>query len=71
MPQPSDQPIRMAFSDASSTKSAAGISAVRYGRFGFIGLYICHPEFRGQGLGRQVWDAGMAHLAVGSSGLTV
>ena len=30
--------------------------------FGFIGLYICHPDFRGQGLGRLVWDAGMAHL---------
>ena len=43
---------------------AAGISAVRYGSgFGFIGLYICHPEYRGQGLGRQVWGAGMAHLA--------
>lgn len=43
---------------------AAGISAVRYGSgFGFIGLYICHPEFRGRGLGRQVWAAGMAHLA--------
>jgi GNAT superfamily N-acetyltransferase len=42
---------------------AAGISAVRYGSgFGFIGLYICHPEFRGRGLGRRVWDAGMAHL---------
>lgn len=42
---------------------AAGISAVRYGAgFGFIGLYICHPDFRGQGLGRLVWDAGMSHL---------
>jgi hypothetical protein len=43
---------------------AAGISAVRYGTgFGFIGLYICHPDFRGRGLGRLVWDAGMAHLS--------
>jgi GNAT superfamily N-acetyltransferase len=43
---------------------AAGISAVRYGPdFGLIGLYICHPDFRGQGLGRRVWDAGMAYLA--------
>lgn len=42
---------------------AAGISAVRYGSgFGFIGLYICHPDFRGRGLGRRIWDAGMAHL---------
>lgn len=42
---------------------AAGISAVAYDEhFGFIGLYICHPRFRGQGYGRKVWDAGMAHL---------
>jgi GNAT superfamily N-acetyltransferase len=42
---------------------AAGISAVRYGTdFGFIGLYIAHPDFRGRGFGRLVWDAGMAHL---------
>lgn len=42
---------------------AAGIAAVAYdGRFGFIGLYICHPAYRGKGFGRMVWDAGMAHL---------
>ncbi len=41
----------------------AGISAVRYGEdFGFIGLYICHPEHRGNGYGRLVWNAAMAHL---------
>ncbi|CDZ40877.1 Putative n-acetyltransferase transferase protein [Neorhizobium galegae bv. officinalis] len=41
----------------------AGISAVRYGSdFGFIGLYITQPDFRGKGFGRKVWDAGMAHL---------
>ncbi|WP_067223035.1 GNAT family N-acetyltransferase [Stappia indica] len=45
------------------TEMAAGISAVSYGPdFGFIGLYICRPDLRGQGLGRQVWDAGMARL---------
>lgn len=49
---------------------AAGISAVRYGDgFGFIGLYIAHPDFRGRGYGRQVWDAGMAHLAGRTIGL--
>jgi GNAT superfamily N-acetyltransferase len=49
---------------------AAGISAVRYGAdFGFIGLYIAHPGFRGKGYGRRVWDAGMAHLAGRTIGL--
>ncbi|SIQ20417.1 Acetyltransferase (GNAT) family protein [Rhizobium sp. RU33A] len=49
---------------------AAGISAVRYGDgFGFIGLYICHPDFRGRGLGRRVWEAGMAHLGDRAIGL--
>ncbi|MDC9823073.1 GNAT family N-acetyltransferase [Devosia sp. ZB163] len=48
----------------------AGISAVRYGAsFGFIGLYICRPEFRGRGHGRSVWDAGMARLAGRTIGL--
>lgn len=41
----------------------AGISVVTYDeRFGFLGLYICHPDFRGQGHGKAVWDAGMAYL---------
>jgi ribosomal protein S18 acetylase RimI-like enzyme len=42
----------------------AGISAVRYGEdFGFIGLYLCHPDHRGNGYGRLVWNAAMAHLS--------
>jgi len=41
----------------------AGISAVAYGDgFGFIGLYICRPDRRGEGHGKAVWDAGMARL---------
>jgi len=41
----------------------AGISAVAYGpAFGFIGLYICRPDRRGEGHGKAVWDAGMARL---------
>ncbi|MDB5506442.1 MAG: family acetyltransferase [Devosia sp.] len=48
----------------------AGIAAIAYGSsFGFIGLYICRPDRRGQGHGRAVWDAGMAHLAGRSIGL--
>ncbi|THV25777.1 GNAT family N-acetyltransferase [Peteryoungia ipomoeae] len=49
---------------------AAGISAVAYdAQFGFIGLYICHPRFRGKGYGRKVWDAGMEYLGSRSIGL--
>jgi GNAT superfamily N-acetyltransferase len=51
-------------------RMAAGISAVTSGPdFGFIGLYISHPDFRGQGYGRQVWDAGMARLGDRTVGL--
>lgn len=51
-------------------RMASGISAVASGPdFGFIGLYISHPDFRGHGYGRQVWDAGMAHLGNRTIGL--
>ncbi|MEU6315431.1 GNAT family N-acetyltransferase [Streptomyces sp. NPDC047014] len=41
----------------------ASISAVRYGTgFGFIGLYIARPAFRGKGYGIRLWRAGMARL---------
>lgn len=37
------------------------ISVVKYGeRFAFLGLYIVRPEHRGKGLGKAIWDAGMA-----------
>ncbi len=46
------------------------IGAVSYaGRFGFIGLYIVAPAWRGQGIGRRLWDAGMARLAGSLIGL--
>ncbi|MDQ8023993.1 MAG: GNAT family N-acetyltransferase [Moraxellaceae bacterium] len=42
---------------------AGCISAVSYaGRFGFIGLYIVQPAFRGRGIGWQLWTQGMARL---------
>lgn len=48
----------------------AGISAVAYDeQFGFIGLYICHPDWRGRGHGKAVWDAGTAHLGSRTIGL--
>lgn len=48
----------------------AAISAVAYdAHFGFIGLYICHPDWRGQGHGKAVWDAAMAYLGPRTIGL--
>ena len=48
----------------------ACISAVRSGEhYGFIGMYIVRPEYRGRGFGLAVWDAGMRHLAGRNIGL--
>jgi hypothetical protein len=48
----------------------ATISAIRYGAtFGFIGLYIVKPGWRGLGYGMQVWNAGLARLAGRTIGL--
>lgn len=48
----------------------AGISAVRYEEsYGFIGLYICAPEFRGRGHGTAVFRHAMVHLAGRTIGL--
>ena len=42
---------------------AAGISVVKQDNsHGFLGLYICKPEFRGQGFGWSTWQAGMRYL---------
>lgn len=52
------------------TEPVAGISAVRYSAaFGFVGLFIVVPQQRGQGLGRQIWQAGLARLEGATIGL--
>lgn len=49
---------------------ASGISAVAYGEtFGFIGLYITRPDFRGKGYGLKVWNAAISRLAGRTIGL--
>lgn len=46
------------------------ISAVRHSDdFGFLGLYICHPEHRGKGYGMQIWQAAMEHFGDRTIGL--
>ncbi len=49
---------------------ASGVSAVAYGTtFGFIGLYITQPNFRGKGYGLKAWNAGISRLAGRTIGL--
>lgn len=44
-------------------KTVACISVIRQGdHHGFLGLYICHPDYRGKGFGWAVWQAGMKYL---------
>jgi GNAT superfamily N-acetyltransferase len=46
------------------------ISVVAYDdSFGFLGLYIVRPEFRGKGYSMQLWKAGMAYLGGRNVGL--
>lgn len=48
----------------------ASISVVKYGtRFGFLGLYIVRPGFRGRGHGIAIWRAGMARMQGRTVGL--
>lgn len=43
-------------------KPASIISNVNYdANFSFLGFYIVRPDLRGQGYGRQIWQAGMKH----------
>jgi hypothetical protein len=58
------------FVGALDGQPVACISCVAYDNaFGFVGLYIVKPEFRGRGYGLQTWRAGMAHLGTRNVGL--
>lgn len=43
-------------------RSLGCLSAVSYGSFAFLGLYIVLPEYRGQGIGMSLWRTAMARL---------
>lgn len=48
----------------------AVISVVKYDiSFGFLGFYIVKPEYRGQGFGIQIWNAGIKRLSELNIGL--
>ena len=48
----------------------SSISAVAYDKnFGFIGLYIVKPEYRGSGYGWKLWSHALQHLATQNIGL--
>ena len=48
----------------------SAISVVGYDDvFGFLGFYICHPDFRGRGHGFATWKAGMEKLGDRTVGL--
>jgi GNAT superfamily N-acetyltransferase len=51
-------------------KAVAAISVVKYGfSFGFLGLYIVRPEYRGMGYGLRIWKAGLERLEGRTIGL--
>lgn len=46
---------------------AASISVVNHDdAHAFLGLYICKPEFRGQGIGFQLWEKALQHAGTRS-----
>jgi len=46
------------------------ISAVKYeNKFGFVGLYIVRPEYRGKGYGIALWNKAMEYLSGCNAGL--
>lgn len=51
-------------------RPAAAISVVNHDAdHAFLGLYICHPDFRGQGIGLALWTHALRHAGARSVGL--
>jgi GNAT superfamily N-acetyltransferase len=49
---------------------AVTLSVVRYdATFAFVGFYICRPRLRGRGLGRELFEAGLARVEAATLGL--
>ncbi len=49
---------------------AAAISVVNHSdSFAFLGLYICHPDHRGQGIGLALWQHALQHAGDRTIGL--
>lgn len=51
-------------------RPVSAISVVNHSdSFAFLGLYLCHPDFRGHGHGLTIWRAGLAHAGGRTIGL--
>ena len=49
---------------------AAAISVVNHSdSFAFLGLYICHPDYRGRGIGFTLWNHALEHAGARTVGL--
>jgi len=53
-----------------SGRPVSAISVVNHSEsFAFLGLYLCHPDFRGRGHGLAIWNAGLANAGARTIGL--
>ena len=51
-------------------RPVSAISVVNHSEsFAFLGLYLCHRDFRGRGHGLAIWNAGLAHAGARTVGL--
>lgn len=52
------------------SEPVAAISVVNHSdEFAFLGLYLCHPVYRGQGIGFALWQHALQHAGTRSVGL--